>query len=933
MVNFPIALNYKKFKSSKIEDTPDKDKYEEYGGFNMASGTKTFNFIDEIYNIFIVRCPIPSMYKNERMRPGNMNCPNDQKTVPAIFASHPIYRNKIYENRYNIEMEQHSNRDKGKNYFWGSWFANIARDYIFIGKIKDDSVVEIKEIDSLNIELSDTRLLYLFSEKDINKQDYHVYMTSPRGHMSSLKHMLIIVYINSENKLDYKQLIIPITQNLEQCISNNDINMPCYDIKFNNINDNDIELTLYYFIWIVEKCITKFSYKIIIPSHICIINNIIPNPNYIYRSSYTLNQQLCIKYICPKENLLTIDNDYFIGPENSPNAYNDQTAEYKSLGLSWGSPFVKVNELHDNELLLSVAHLKLSTANIVYVYDTDSKLLIVREKLRNVLKNLFGAKYKINYSGFNSPCIEGFHYFSVFLLFNIKTNKMHMSNAFIPINRNDRYHFSLIFSVGLFNVGEHTYITSGEGDYNCSIIKFNTKSIIDSCVHDVLDRNYNINNVKFYLQFQNPAINIILDDTMADNINHLVPNIISSGGGFIKNKKNKYINNKNKYLQLKKNSKIELKPQIGGLYKTIYSSNRVIELKDRDDALNLEMKVNISENMTRERKLVIGDFLFYTKGDNISVTENEMDVLVNLHQSPQPDDRMSPVSQSQQPITQNDNINEDEIKVIDDLDTDKLLKLIGLNIGYNGNNKYWFDQRIKDIREYFSSSNKKDLDKFVLDVFNNEKINSHESKKKLDEKLLENNIKLVFAQNYRPTGFKNRSKMGIYVDDDGKTYIYKELQKFNKTLDLTNFPENILKCYEFIENCQIAYFLETTESSTIEFIKIEKKLIICNNDNKNISIGYLMEKLEGDTVRDFKKNNTEYYETTIKPTILRLIDKLTAINFLIDDFALDNVMWDNKIKKLTYIDISPHSFGKNKVEVYDNNLYVYDNVSINHQIY
>jgi hypothetical protein len=331
--------------------------------------------------------------------------------------------------------------------------------------------------------------------------------------------------------------------------------------------------------------------------------------------------------------------------------------------------------------------------------------------------------------------------------------------------------------------------------------------------------------------------------------------------------------------------------------------------------------------------VVICDFLFFTEGDNINVTEFEMDVLLKLHQSPKPDYRMSPVSQSQQPITENDNINEDEIKAKDDLDTDKLFKLIGLNIGYNGNNENWFKQRIIDIRKYYSSSNKNDLDKIVLDVFENEKKETHESKKKLDEKILENNIKLVFAQNYRPNKFKDRIKMGIYVDDDGKTYIYKELQKFDKTFYLTNFSKKILECYEFVENCQLAYFLETTEESTIEFVKIEKKLIICNNDNKNISIGYLMEKLEGDTVWDFIENDINYYYTTIKPTILRLIEKLTAINFLINDFALDNVMWDNKKKKLTYIDISTNSFGKDKNEVLDNNEYVYIKVSIDHLIH
>jgi len=295
------------------------------------------------------------------------------------------------------------------------------------------------------------------------------------------------------------------------------------------------------------------------------------NHFYNYRPKL-YSERSCINYTCPKLNNLIVNNDYFIGYEYSQNALNKDYT-HKSLGLSWGSPFVKVNESPENELLLSVAHLKLSTTNIAIAYGNCSKLLIVQKKLRKLLKKLFRDKYKINYSGFIPSCLNGFHYFSVFLLFNVRTNTVFMSDAFIPINIPDAYHFSLIFSIGLFNIGENTYITSGEGDYNCSIMKFNTRSIIDSCVHNVLDSNYNISDVNFILQFINPSKNIILDESTdiskiyKDYFNKFCLDKLaqteynnSIAESYLKKSfadrfKNKYIKYKNKYLQLKCNLK------------------------------------------------------------------------------------------------------------------------------------------------------------------------------------------------------------------------------------------------------------------------------------------------------------------------------------------------------------------------------------------
>lgn len=76
-----------------------------------------------------------------------------------------------------------------------------------------------------------------------------------------------------------------------------------------------------------------------------------------------------------------------------------------------------------------------------------------------------------------------------------------------------------------------------------------------------------------------------------------------------------------------------------------------------------------------------------------------------------------------------------------------------------------------------------------------------------------------------------------------------------------------------------------------------------------------MEYVDGKTVREFKKDNEEIYQKIILSAINDLIDKLSSKNFLIIDFALDNIMWNNETKTLTYIDINPRSFNRKDFDI------------------
>ena len=173
-----------------------------------------------------------------------------------------------------------------------------------------------------------------------------------------------------------------------------------------------------------------------------------------------------------------------------------------------------------------------------------------QSKRLKILRNLFGDKFKQNHSSFQPHCIVGYNYFSYFIKYNEKCNTYHISDFFIPIDFSDKYHFSLIFTTGIFIIDDNTFITSGEGDFYNSIIKYNTNDLLASCIHNILDENFNVDNFNFYFQMKYPdgtMENILIDETLDIN------NFVCKCRNKYRNKyKNKYLKYKNKYL-MKKN--------------------------------------------------------------------------------------------------------------------------------------------------------------------------------------------------------------------------------------------------------------------------------------------------------------------------------------------------------------------------------------------
>jgi hypothetical protein len=262
-------------------------------------------------------------------------------------------------------------------------------------------------------------------------------------------------------------------------------------------------------------------------------------------------------FVCKKlECSLKINNDFLIG--------NDRADVDKALdthAFSFGTHFIPVDE--EGNVLIASGHIKISSRSIrgSVFYNRDSKPVKVQTKLYNILTSLFGYKFKQNQSSFED-CASGYSYLGYFIKYDKKANTYHISDFFVTADMRDKYHFSLLNSFGIMNIGEHTYITSGEGDFYNSILKFNTKDILNWCRYDALSKDFNINNINYLLLLKdtNGEMNniIIDDDTITEKVVRYFTGIpdISIGNPYIglsfKNTwEKKYLKYKSKYTLLK----------------------------------------------------------------------------------------------------------------------------------------------------------------------------------------------------------------------------------------------------------------------------------------------------------------------------------------------------------------------------------------------
>ena len=361
---------------------------------------------------------------------------------------------------------------------------------------------------------------------------------------------------------------------------------------------------------------------------------------------------------------------------------------------------------------------------------------------------------------------------------------------------------------------------------------------------------------------------------------------------------------------------------------SIKAGSEILVLNQSEQS-KLETKINLSTQFDRTRQGEIGDFLYYNTIGVLEVTPEEFKILYNLHNGINSDSveigaassvESDIISDSISSEIRSDEIRSDEIvpfidvnyiihgrtniNVIESLN--HLINILNLRNGYLINDKDWNTRRLSELDAFFKKN--KIVDTTDILLFNKEKLSIIDIYRNLNEMYnmfttyYINNI--VLEQDLHLTSY--RSSMGkININD--KTYMYKVFNQipFNTTL------KSLDEFYNFIYNCNTLYFHDDFDDYIITMVQIPMICVFSKN-HKYITCGYLMDIVEGDTVRDIITNYPFYWDENkilIKTAILSLIGKLSSINYIITDFAYDNIMWNMETNTLTFIDIG-NNFNK-----------------------
>ena len=543
--NHIIPLSYVKF-VSPLSFTPEKVNFvQEYGGFNLACGTEPFEFGGKYYNVFCLRYTTPEKHE-KGYTPGNMLC-NPKNKIPK--------------------------KDIGNNFVWNNWTNpnNKVEQYVFLGQINPitGNILQVKHI--WNTETCDLRL-YKINFADYN--DIYNYILCPRSYVpdrlvsdSATKYKLISLkpYLDKLRNADFDVCLLDIKySNLEDCgLTMMDWNLPIYKSIVQNRGDH-YNAELFYFKWYENNCVVEFSFNIQLPTY-DMLNNYFINTHgsqdILADSSKQIqiieeglsrikSPKICNKIPC----VLNIKNNYLIGQDFTLNRFG-KPVPINTHGFSMGTHFIDIN----SNISIAVGHIKIISRedSKCITYTKDSKPIKIQKKIYQLLTSLFGYTFKQHHSAFLG-CGQGYSYLSYFIKYDHVNKTYHISDFFFTVDMLDKYHFSLLNTFGIMNINDYTYITSGEGDYYNSIMKFKTSDIVSWCKYDALDANFTIDDMNYLVilkDLDGILHTIVIDDQMVipdvvekhTGIKNTVTSIDGNVYGGLVGGANKYI-----YMQLKK---------------------------------------------------------------------------------------------------------------------------------------------------------------------------------------------------------------------------------------------------------------------------------------------------------------------------------------------------------------------------------------------
>lgn len=163
------------------------------------------------------------------------------------------------------------------------------------------------------------------------------------------------------------------------------------------------------------------------------------------------------------------------------------------------------------ELKMGVGHIKICSDPNQYPYEPNSNIQKFRENLYRDMKNLFGDRYIRHKGTGRAPNCYGYIYLMYFFIIILNDNKMRISDAFLPVYFDDRYKFSLIYPMGITDVGNKIYVIAGEGDYYSVVMQFDFDNITNLCIHDVNDLDMNQYKYKIIMYKNNK---VYIDETI-----------------------------------------------------------------------------------------------------------------------------------------------------------------------------------------------------------------------------------------------------------------------------------------------------------------------------------------------------------------------------------------------------------------------------------
>lgn len=516
---------------------------------------------------------------------GRNGNPND-----CEFANNIIPGNNCDLPTMNLHLDLR--QYKGEKYWWNHW-NGIEKGVLFIGSINENEIIVEQKIENQKFNLQDSRINYLF-EKIINGRKHHCYLITQSNlinfisdytNETFLQHMALIL-IDEDLKSTFILLGFSGLKALNGILSDKDKNLCVYDVIC-DFKKNLVKL--HFFNWFNANFVTRFSFEFNIPSDsgfskiiaedlrgkVANLNSsgeiILEEYQYDLSNSFHLKTTVAIQRL----DKIRINNNILIGPfltnnnlllPNTKEFCDDKTCEkigtpegyhranyhdiivkngekscwtdkynaknkcskllLESISFSFGTPFIK---LADGKLL-GVGHIKMLTESNIYEYESEyvSK---IQSNIKNYMNSLNGYKqHSLN-------CIIGYNYFSYFILFDETHKTFYISDFFLCANENNQYKFSLIFTTGIFKIGDDIYISSGDGDYYSNILVFNESVVLQNCKHDALSSSFSFEQMLFLLFYKRFAGNVDVinfDNLLIEDVAGLSKtSTVPVGGGLI----------------------------------------------------------------------------------------------------------------------------------------------------------------------------------------------------------------------------------------------------------------------------------------------------------------------------------------------------------------------------------------------------------------